>query len=89
MAGKRCVFASDPVFCAMDCLSKNQLIDLVIDLCRAELGEDASDDAVIGWVTSKIGPTWRMRKDKPVDLFAKRDQRLRVLEHYKKQAVPQ
>ncbi len=63
----------------MDSLSKNQLIDLVVDLARAELGEDTDDDAILAWLLAKIGPTWAARKDRPVDLVGKREQRLRVL----------
>lgn len=56
----------------MDDLSKNTLIDLVIDLARAELGETADAESVLGWVQQKLEPVHRMRNDRPVDLIGRR-----------------
>lgn len=68
MAGKASVLASRPLHYALDSLSKNTLIDFVVDLARAELGEDACDDAVVAWIQGRIDPVVRVRGDKPVFL---------------------
>lgn len=64
MAGKRCVFATGSLFGVMDNLTKNQLIDLVADLARAELGEGTTNDVVVDWLKPKLETIWRVRGDK-------------------------
>ena len=47
MAGKPPVFCDHLLFVTLDDVSKNQLIDLAVDLCRAEIGESASNESVL------------------------------------------
>lgn len=70
MAGKVCVLASRELAYALDKLSKNALIDLVVDRARAEIGEEEADDAVAELIQGWIGPVSRARGDRAVDLLA-------------------
>jgi hypothetical protein len=70
MAGKACVLASRKLAIALDELSKNALIDLVVDRARAELGEDAEDDVVAALIEGWIIPTSHARGDRLVSLSA-------------------
>jgi hypothetical protein len=53
---------------ALDGLSKNTLIDLVVDRVRAEIGEDASEDRVAEQIQEWLGPVAMARGDKPVSI---------------------
>ncbi len=68
MAGKTCVFTSRRLYFALDTLSKNALIDLVVDRVRAELGESTSDEVIAEHIQDWLGPVIRERGDKPVSL---------------------
>lgn len=69
MAGKASVFASRRLWYAIDKMSKNALIDMVVDRVRAEIGEDASDEAIAEKVQEWLGPVARERGDRPVSLL--------------------
>lgn len=75
MAGKNPVLASHHLYLALDVLSKNQLIDFVVDMARAELGESATDAQVIAWIQPKIATIWNHRGDKYQSLQAAYDRR--------------
>jgi hypothetical protein len=77
MAGKASVFASVPLWAALDKLSKNALLDLVVDRARAELGETATDDSILETIQGWIGPVQRQRGDKPINLLAAHDHFIR------------
>ena len=49
----------------LDTLSKAALVDLVVDLARREIGEDATDDALATTIEQMHGPIARARGDKP------------------------
>lgn len=69
MADKAPVSCSPPLDFAMDKASKNQLIDLIADLARGELGERASDEQVIDWLQSRLATVWQYRGDKGYSLY--------------------
>jgi hypothetical protein len=69
MAGKAPVLASRQLHFAMDKLSKNFLIDLVVDRVRAEIGENADDETIARTVQAWIRPVGRMREQGTPDLL--------------------
>jgi hypothetical protein len=71
MAGKPPVFADLALYWTLDDLTKNQLIDLAVDLATAEVGEDASNDAIVAWLQPRMDTVWSHRKDKAIPLKAK------------------
>jgi hypothetical protein len=83
MAGKAPVFGDRYLNLAMDELSKNQLIDLAIDLCRAEIGETTTNEEILEWVQAKMNVVWRHRGDKPKNLKSIYDLRKRVSDEYR------
>lgn len=68
MAGKPPYFASGAFTYALDCLSKNTLIDVLVDLVRAQIGEEASDYQVAAWLQPTINVIMHHRGDPRVDL---------------------
>jgi hypothetical protein len=70
MAGKASVFASRRLWFAIDRLSKNALIDLVVDRSRAQIGEDASDEQIADYLQPQINTVQRERGDRPLSLMA-------------------
>lgn len=68
MAGKASVLASSRLFYAMDKLSKNALIDLIVDRARAEIGEDADDESVAELIEGWIRPVANVRNDRSLSL---------------------
>ena len=85
MAGKACVLTSRRLFYAMDELSKNTLIDLVVDRVRAELGEEACDDAVASVIQDWLSPICNLRGGRQHNLKDKMSAFDRIQERYKSQ----
>jgi len=56
MQGKSCVLASKRLEYAIDAVSKATLLDLVVDRARAEIGENATDEAVVELVQKWLDP---------------------------------
>lgn len=69
MAGKATVFASPRLDYAMQQLSKNTLIDLMLDRVRAEIGADADDETIAAKVQEWLSPVCNHRGDKPPRLI--------------------
>lgn len=60
---------------AVDCLTKNQMADLLIDLAKLQVGiEDASDEAVLVTLQQWLDPIFRARGDGVVKLQIKYEQ---------------
>jgi len=70
MAGKSCVLASRHLSYALEKLSKNTLIDLVVDMTRGTVGENASDVVIARSLQPFIDAVLRMRSDRPMSLEA-------------------
>lgn len=68
MAGKSTVICSRRLHYAMDKLSKNFLIDLVIDGIIAEIGEGVSDEQIADALQSRLETISLHRKDRVVSL---------------------
>jgi hypothetical protein len=68
MAGKPLVRASKRVARVIDELSKNCLADIVIDRVKAEIGDDATDEAVLAHLQPWIDTITRLRGDRQVNL---------------------
>lgn len=68
--GKPIVFGDRYLSLALDDLTKNQLTDLVLDICYSELGENASHEAVLAWIQQRMEIVWRHRGDRQLDLQA-------------------
>ena len=68
MAGKLSVFACGRLVVAMEKITKNQLIDLVLDLALLDVGEDATDEALVAWVQQRMETVWRFRGDRRKEL---------------------
>jgi hypothetical protein len=73
MAGKPCVLASRPLAFALDALSKNALIDILVDVARASVGAEAPDAAIIEWLQPVLDTVAFHRSDPRVNLQAKLD----------------
>lgn len=71
MAGKSIVFGSRYIAIALDDLSKNQLMDALLDAGYRELGENVDEVTLLGWVETTMGPVWAARGDKPQRLVHK------------------
>lgn len=80
MAGKACVLASSELAFALDRMSKNTMIDLVVDRARAELGEDASDDEVADLLENWARPVFQARGDQ-TGAFRVRTALVKIREH--------
>jgi hypothetical protein len=61
---KGCVLASRHLEQELSGMSKHCLTDLVVDLARGELGEFASDEAVLEWIFSRAEPVLFARGDR-------------------------
>jgi hypothetical protein len=71
MAGKLPVLATPAEAYALDQLSKNALIDILIDRVLLEVGDKLPrEDQVAAALQDWIRPVLRARDDKPVDLTA-------------------
>jgi hypothetical protein len=71
MAGKPSVFASRQLFCVLESLTKNQLIDLLVDIARRELDRrngKPTDREIVHWIQPHIDRVWKARGDSRVDL---------------------
>ncbi len=77
------VLASRLLGYAIDHLSKNTLIDLVVDRARAQIGEEASDEALADEIQNWIRPVLAARGDKPISLDAIMKRRLTSDEKYR------
>jgi hypothetical protein len=72
MAGKATVFANRGVFYAMDGLTKNTLIDFVVDIAIRSVGDDkATDENILQWVQDNIQVTDNYREQKSVNLLGR------------------
>lgn len=60
---------SDRVNQVVDHLSKNTLADIVIAHAIAQVGEDASDEQILGRIQSWLDPVQRIRGARPVNLI--------------------
>lgn len=58
------VFCSRRLFYGMDKLSKNALIDILIDRAKAEIGENATDEQLADTIQQWITPVAQYRNDK-------------------------
>lgn len=68
MAGKSLVLTdSKQLRLALDSLTKNTAIDMLLDLCHQEIGELASDMEIANWFTQTLEPVARVRGDKPIN----------------------
>lgn len=70
MAGKAVVLTSRRLAYAVDKLSKNALIELVVDLARGQIGAEMSDEQLATQIEEWVGPVLRERGDKPANLVA-------------------
>ena len=61
LAGRRLTYA-------LDRLSKDALIDLIVDRARTEIGEDACDEDIADLVQMWANPVMRIREDRAVFL---------------------
>jgi hypothetical protein len=69
--GKPTVLASGALRYALESLSKNQLIDLIVDRVGAEIGEEASDLDVANKIQEWLTPVFALRNDRAVSLPTK------------------
>jgi len=79
MAGKASAFASRELFITLEALTKNQLIDLIVDVARHSIrnrsalptasADDATDPAIIAWIQPRIESVWNARGDSRIDLM--------------------
>ncbi len=84
MAGRAPVLASRRLWFALDRLSKNTLIDILVDRARAEDGEEAKDADVARRIQRWLRPVCRLRGDrepKLLDAMARLD---KASEEYRK-----
>lgn len=71
MAGKMIMLSdSKPLRYALDKISKNTALDMLLDLCHAEIGELASDLEIANWFTQVLDPVAHVRGDKPLNVAA-------------------
>lgn len=68
---KPAVRASDGVAYALVKLSKNAIIDMLVDRAIAQCGEDATEDAIISVLQDWLEPIARLRDEKPLDLVGR------------------
>jgi hypothetical protein len=68
MAGKPITRGSGRLAYAVDALSKNMLADIILDRVQAEIGEDASDEAIAAHLQPWVDTVARLRGDKTVNL---------------------
>jgi hypothetical protein len=65
MAGKPLVTVGRAAAYALDQISKNTALDMLVDMVRGELGEDASDEAVLQRLQTTYEAACRLRQQKP------------------------
>lgn len=53
---------------AIECCSKSLLMDLVVDMVRRTLGEEATDEQVVELLVEYLGPVCRVRNQRPPNL---------------------
>jgi hypothetical protein len=70
MAGKACVLTSRRLAYALDHLSKNALIELIVDRARAQIGLESSDEELATEINQWLAPVARERDDRPINLVA-------------------
>ncbi len=68
MAGKPLATVGRAAAYALDQISKNTALDMLVDMVRGELGEDASDEAVLMRLQTMHEAACRMRQQKPMNL---------------------
>ena len=71
MAGKAAVFAGRELFNTLEAISKNQFIDLIVDIARRELDRrngKPTDRDIIKWIQPHIERVWTARGDPRIDL---------------------
>lgn len=61
---KGTAIASEFLNVALEQLSKNFWIDYAVDLAYGELGEDATDKAVLDFIANRSSPVVSARKDR-------------------------
>lgn len=71
MAGKEPITLGREGIYAVDVLSKNTLIDTLIDRIRAGIGESANDAQCLAVLQRWINPVCAMRDDKPPNLLVR------------------
>jgi hypothetical protein len=69
MAGKPLVTVGRAAAFALDQISKNTALDMLVDLIRGELGEDASDDAVLMRLQTTYEAACRLRQQTTMNLL--------------------
>ncbi len=65
---KASVTTSKRLFYALDSLSKNTWIDVIVDRAMAEIGEGATDEQLADLIQGWIGPVLLMRNDRPFNI---------------------
>lgn len=71
MAGKAIQFSQSAALNrALDKMSKNTAIDMLLDLCHREIGELATDEEIANWFSIALEPVARVRGDKPINFAA-------------------
>lgn len=86
MAGKAPVFCGRALYYTLDEVTKNQWIDFAVDMARAELGEDATDDQIVAYLQPKLDVVWRQRYDKSVELAGRYQRCVKASERYEADA---
>jgi len=82
VAGKLPVLSSSQLAYALDQMSKNALADIVVDMARASVGENAPEDDVIAFIQSHASAVQRLRGDKPLSLAAAIKKHETYRQHY-------
>lgn len=75
MAGKATVFADRALYQALDAMTKNEMIDLLTDIARAELGEEATNEQVMEWMQPRLNTVQSYRGKTRTHLQAVYDRR--------------
>ncbi len=72
MAGKPMATVDRLTAAALDNISKNTLLDMLVDMTLREIGEDASPEQLLETIQRTLDTVARIRGDKPVNLVARR-----------------
>ncbi len=72
MHGKALIMLDGAAAIALiETVSKNQALDMIADIARGELGETATDVAVLEWIEARIAPVLAARYDRPTRVLAR------------------
>jgi hypothetical protein len=82
MAGKPLTTVDRWTGLALDCISKNAALEMLVDMVRGEIGIDATDEQVLARLQSTLETVARNRGDKPVNLVSRRQHYYRAAQRW-------